>query len=109
MLYSLALTLHTLKREENRMRPYHTRQWLSLMLTLVLLLWGLTACGGQAQQSAAPTEPAKEEAAATEPKEESAGAAAPAEEAEAGEKPTIRLAENPWSGSQVNVAVAKIL
>jgi glycine betaine/proline transport system substrate-binding protein len=78
------------------------------------MLGVLTACGGQ--QEAAPAEPAEE---AAEPAEEAAepaeeaeeepAAAAPAEEAETGEKPTIRLAENPWSGSQVNVAVAKIL
>jgi len=59
-----------------------------LMLALALLV---AACGGQ--QAAAPS--AEEEA------------AAPAEES--GDKITIKLAENPWSGSQVNVAVAKII
>ncbi len=44
------------------------------------------SCGGQAQPEAA----------------------APAQQP-AAEKMTIKLAENPWSGSQVNVAVAKIL
>ncbi len=35
--------------------------------------------------------------------------AAPAQEESSADKPIIKLAENPWSGSQVNVAVAKIL
>ncbi len=64
--------------------------FLVLLLGIALIL---AACGGQ--QAAAPAEPAQEEA------------AAPA--AESGDKPTIKLAENSWSGSQVNVAVAKIL
>lgn len=36
-------------------------------------------------------------------------AAATSAPAPAGEKPTIQLAENPWSASQLNVAVARIL
>jgi glycine betaine/proline transport system substrate-binding protein len=61
-----------------------------LLIALVAAL--AVSCGGQPQQA----EPAQEEA------------AAPAEQT-SGEKMTIKLAENPWSGSQVNVAVAKIL
>jgi glycine betaine/proline transport system substrate-binding protein len=69
-----------------------------LMSTLVLMLLAvgfLAACGAQPAAQPAPAEPQQA------PKEE---AAAPA-----GEKITIKLAENPWSGSQVNVAVAKAL
>ncbi|RME49162.1 MAG: glycine/betaine ABC transporter substrate-binding protein [Caldilineae bacterium] len=36
-------------------------------------------------------------------------AACAGQQAAPAEKPTIKLAENPWSGSQVNVAVAKII
>ena len=38
-----------------------------------------------------------------------AACAPPAGQPEAAEKPVIKFAENPWSGSAVNVAVAKIL
>lgn len=38
-----------------------------------------------------------------------AACAPPAAEAPAAEKPVIKFAENPWSGSAVNVAVAKVL
>ncbi|GAB4436850.1 MAG: ABC transporter substrate-binding protein [Anaerolineae bacterium] len=73
-----------------------------LIYTLVLMLLAVAfvaACGAQPAAEPAPAQPA--------PQEE---AAAPAEEAApAGEKVTIKLAENPWSGSQVNVAVAKAL
>lgn len=55
-------------------------RWLLAILALGLIL-GLAACGGQ-QPAGAPKQ---------------------------AEKPTIKLAENPWSGSQVNVAVAKVL
>jgi glycine betaine/proline transport system substrate-binding protein len=58
-----------------------------------LLLWLLTAC-------AAPPAPAAQPASQAPSSGESA--AAPA-------KITIKLAENPWTGSQVNVAVAKQL
>ena len=66
------------------------RGWL---LALVLVMALVTAA------CAAPPPPASEGGAAPE-----AGEAAPAQ---AGEKITIKLAENPWTGSQVNVAVAK--
>jgi glycine betaine/proline transport system substrate-binding protein len=89
-----------------------------LAVSLVLFL---TGCGGAApepaapaQEEAVPTEaaaPAQEDAA---PAEEAAPteAAAPAESAAAEpatKDVTIKLAENPWSGSQVNAAVARIL
>jgi glycine betaine/proline transport system substrate-binding protein len=70
-------------------------------VVLVLLLMFLVACG--AQPAAEPEEEAAPEQAT---EQESA---APAEESDSGQKMTIKLAENPWSGSQVNVAVAKIL
>ena len=81
-------------------------------ILIASLLWGLTACGG-----ATPTPAAPAEAPAAAPTEEAAPAeaaapteeAAPADEAMATKDVTIKLVENPWSGSQVNVAVAKIL
>ena len=66
------------------------RGWL---LALVLLMALVTAA------CAAPPPPSTEGGAAAQPQE-----AAPAAGAE---KITIKLAENPWTGSQVNVAVAK--
>lgn len=83
--------------------------FLALMMGLALIV---AACQGIPQQPAGSAQeeaeaPAAEEAAA--PAEEEA---APAEEEEAAAPTgdiTIKLAENPWSGSQVNVAVAKIL
>jgi len=50
-----------------------------LLLVLLVLAVALTACGGQQGASGG------------------------------GEKMTIKLVENPWTGSQVNVAVAKVL
>lgn len=62
-----------------------------LVSLLLLLLLSLAAC-------AAPVAPAAStESAADAPADTSA------------EKPTIKLAENPWSASQLNVAVARIL
>src|SRR5262245_37835428 len=94
------------------MKKEYFYKWLWVVAISALMITLLAACGGGAQQEAAPAEPAQEEAqeAAAEPAKEEA--AEPAQEeaaAPAGDKPTIRLAENPWSGSQVNVAVAKIL
>lgn len=64
-----------------------------LVLTLLAVMF-IAACGAQPAAQPAADQPAaaQEEAAAP-----------------AGEKMTIKLAENPWSGSQVNVAVAKAL
>jgi glycine betaine/proline transport system substrate-binding protein len=87
------------------MNKTHASKWLMRALLLVLALL-LAACGGAAQ----PAAPAEEEQATTESALEAAAteeAAAPAESS--GEKITIKLAENPWTGSSVNVAVAKIL
>lgn len=74
------------------------RYFASVALAVLLVL--MVACGGQ--PASQPEEAAPEQAAEQE-------SAAPAEESSGGEKITIKLAENPWSGSQVNVAVAKIL
>ena len=71
---------------------------------VVSLMLFLTACGGAAPEPAEEAAPVEEAAAAEE--------AVPTEEAAAAPESrdvTIKLAENPWSGSQVNVAVAKIL
>ena len=84
---------------------------LALLLVMCLgMALLISACGSNLREKI--DTPATEEAAA--PAEE---AAAPAEEAEAPAEEaaapsgdvTIKLVENPWSGSQVNVAVAKIL
>src|SRR5829696_2503625 len=73
------------------------RPALVLLALLALLLAG---CGASQQPSAAaPTGAATGDAAPT-----SAPAAAPS-----GDKITIKLAENSWTGSSVNVNVAKIL
>lgn len=82
----------------------------SYILLLVTIIGVLAACGAEPQEEA----PAEEEAAVAEEavveEEEAATEAeeAPAEAVETRDV-TIELAENPWSGSQVNVAVAKIL
>lgn len=95
------------------MHQKHLNKWLILALILGLAVM-LAACGGaQSEPAAQPAEdqaaPA-EEAPAAEEAAPAAEEAAPAEEeAASADKPTIRFAENPWSGSQVNVAVAKIL
>lgn len=61
-------------------------RWFVLVLVLAVALTA-AACGGGAA-------PADDEAAAP---------------ADSGEKMTIKLVENPWTGSQVNVAVAKVI
>ncbi|MBE7472791.1 MAG: glycine/betaine ABC transporter substrate-binding protein [Anaerolineae bacterium] len=86
-------------------KKYLKGLFLTMLLAVIVLV--MAACGG-AQPAA---EPAKEEAAPAQ--EEAAPAEAEAEQpapsAPSGEKITIKLAENPWTGSLVNVAVAKIL
>lgn len=94
--------------------------WLTIGVSFMLLL---AACNQGEPERVEPA-PVEEEAAAEEPaadetaaeaatEEEPAADAAteeePAAEAATGDKITINLAENPWSGSQVNIAVAKIL
>lgn len=69
---------------------------LSLLLALLLAL--LVACGG------AGDEPAAEEGGETTQATE-----APAESEETAEKPIIRLIENPWSASELNIEVARNL
>src|SRR5262245_5603895 len=76
----------------------HAGQWLFLSIVLAVGLL-LAGCGGAAQP-AAPAGGATQAAAAQE-------TAAPA--ASSGDKITIKLAENPWTGSAVNVAVAKVI
>ena len=71
------------------------KKWFLLAVVAAMMAVLVAACGGQAPTPA--------------PAEEKEEAAAPAEEQASGDKMTIKLAENPWSGSQVNVAVAKIL
>jgi glycine betaine/proline transport system substrate-binding protein len=105
------------------MRKYDRKWFIALsVVTLVALM--LAACVAQ-QGAPAPAaqpqeaqpeaqqetqaEPQAEEVAATQETAEEATEEAQAEEAQPAGDITIRLAENPWSGSQVNVAVAKIL
>lgn len=77
-------------------KRYRHQGLFALLLAALILL--LSACVVvQQQPGAAPAQPAAQQ------EQEEAAAPAPAE------KITIKLAENPWSGSQVNVAVAKIL
>lgn len=76
-----------------------SKKWLVMLAVVTLFTLFIAACGGQPaaqpeqKQEAAPAEPAKKEEVA----------------APTAEKITIKLAENPWTGSSVNVAVAKIL
>lgn len=77
---------------------------MGLLLALLLVSVLLVGACGAAQTPAAP---AKEEAAA--PAQEEATPAEAEQAAPSGDKITIKLAENPWTGSAVNVAVAKIL
>jgi len=67
-----------------------SNKWLLPLILLLGIAMLIAACGGQ-QAAPAGDEPA------------------PAQEESQAEKPVIKLAENPWSGSQVNVAVAKAL
>jgi glycine betaine/proline transport system substrate-binding protein len=70
----------------------HRTPWPATLLALAAFF--LAACGG-----ASPNAPS-----ANAPTAASGGAAAPS-----ADKPTIKLAENSWTGSSVNVNVAKIL
>jgi glycine betaine/proline transport system substrate-binding protein len=76
--------------------------WL-LVFLLAALTTLITACGGAAQP-AAPAAEKKEEAVAPTQEAAKEEAAAPG-----GDKITIKLAENPWTGSSINVNVAKII
>jgi glycine betaine/proline transport system substrate-binding protein len=66
----------------------------------------LAACGASAPSTAQPT--AAPAAAPTAAPAAAAPTAAPAAQP-SGDKPIIKLAENPWTGSSINVNVAKIL
>jgi len=65
------------------MSKTYSNKWLLPLILLLGIALVIAACGGQQ--------------------------AAPAQEESQAEKPIIKLGENPWSGSQVNVAVAKAL
>jgi len=76
--------------------------WSVLLLSVLLILTlALAACGGAGEA------PDGDTAGEAPPEEAAAATAEPV--AEAGEKITIKLAENPWSASMINAAVAKIL
>ena len=83
------------------------RMSLALAHVLALAMLVLAACGststgggGAAPSAAAP---------AAEPTAASSSAAPTAAAAPSGDKPTIKLAENSWTGSSINVNVAKLL
>ncbi len=89
------------------------RPWLSRVHLFALALLVLAACG-TTQPAAAPT--AAPAAAAPTAAPAAAPTAAPAADAPtaapaapSGEKITIKLAENSWTGSSINVHVAKLL
>lgn len=81
----------------------------ALAATLLLAVLMLAACGGAASQPTAA--PAAQPTAAPAAQPTAAPAVQPtaAPAASSGDKITIKLAENPWTGSSVNVNVAKIL
>jgi glycine betaine/proline transport system substrate-binding protein len=92
--------------EETRRSRYALTALLSVLL-LVLAGCGAAGGGQPAGEQATSAAPAAEATSAAPAATEAAGAtAAPAA---SGEKMTITLAENPWTGSSVNVNVAKIL
>ena len=90
------------------MSKKYLSRWLLLLALTVGVALVITACGGAQPSPVAEEEaaPAQEEAA---PAQEEAAPAQEEEAAASADKPAIKLVENPWSGSQVNVAVAKIL
>lgn len=69
-----------------------------LIVSLILVVTLMTACGG-----GAPAEAPRDAG------EEATETAGESETEPSGDQPTIRLAENNWSASALNVAVAKIL
>jgi glycine betaine/proline transport system substrate-binding protein len=98
-LARFALALTEVGMNERRPQGLTTLVRSAYALLVALML---AACGGA--PAAAPTDapaPAANEVAPT---------SAPVEDAApAGDKPTIKLAENSWTGSSINVYVAKIL
>lgn len=87
---------------------------LQLVISTIVTIMLVTACGGSDEPTPIPEEATKETTVSNLAEKKvgqfdlvDIAATAPAEEE--GEKISIILAENPWPGSQVNVAVAKIL
>ena len=76
---------------------------------LVLAACGSTSPGTATQPTAGSSAAAPTAAAAAEPTAASSSAAPTAAAAPSGDKPTIKLAENSWTGSSINVHVAKLL
>lgn len=82
--------------------------WIWLLIAVFVLL--LAACTPPAATTPAATESSTTESATTETTTEAATTEENTEEAGSeAEKPLIKLAENPWSASALNVAVARIL
>lgn len=81
-------------------------QLVSRRALFVMSLTALTLAACRAAAPAAPAAPIATAAPAAEATQETAPTAAPAP---TGDKPVIKLAENPWTGSSVNVYVAKQL
>lgn len=90
------------------MVPIHTIRRSARWSLVALMLLLFTACVAPAGAPAGSGEGAAESAETASTETESADTA-PAEVTVDEEKPTIKLAENPWSASALNVAVARIL
>lgn len=77
--------------------------WYQLLMAVIVLM--LAACTAPAANAPAPAATT----ASTTTESTSANTTAPTDTGPGGEKITIKLAENPWSASALNVAVARIL
>ena len=77
------------------MRKRFAGQWLITVSVTVMAVLLIVACAPLVIEQAPPAD--------------TGSAAETGSESDSAEKVTVKLAENPWSGSQVNVAVAKIL
>jgi glycine betaine/proline transport system substrate-binding protein len=80
-----------------------------LFLAIALILLAAACNGGGAEPAADTPEPEAAPVTETDEGEEAAEPAAEEEAAAEGERPLVKLVTNPWSASELNVAVAGIL